>query len=75
MKKRYYRSYKFIGKITILLAAAPLFQFSQCMTYNRQVWGTYLNNLPNTLFSSFQSLLLAPLQFFISGGLDSLPMT
>ena len=50
------------------LAAMPLFQVSQCETFQRQVLANVANNLPATLFQIMQSFALLPIQFLLGGG-------
>ena len=48
------------------VAAAPLFQLSQCITFNSQVGQTVVNGLPNLFFSTLQSILLLPIQALLT---------
>jgi len=52
----------------VILAAAPLFQLSQCKTGTSQTLQTIANQLPSTIFSLLQSAALAPLFSLLSGG-------
>ena len=52
----------------VVLAAAPLFQLSQCKTGTSQVLQGIANQMPATIFSLLQSVALAPLYSFLSGG-------
>ena len=68
MKKKTIRRVRWASKLTVVVAAAPLFQFSQCITFNSQVGQTVLNGLPNLFFSTLQSIFLFPIQALLSGG-------
>ena len=68
MTKRRYRQYRLAGKLAIVLAAAPMFQFAQCASGVRQVSANMFNSLPSTIFSIWQGFALAPIQLLLSGG-------
>lgn len=54
-------------KLSVFMAAAPLFQLSQCETFSREVAANVANNLPATIFSITQSILLSPIIALLSG--------
>lgn len=62
MNSRKYRRVKLARKVMVILAAAPLFQLSQCETFNRQVLANVANNSPNVLFLTLQGIALAPIR-------------
>ena len=62
MKKTTLRRVKIARTVAVFLAAAPLFQFSQCITFNSMVGQSVANGLPNLFFSTLLSLALSPLQ-------------
>ncbi|HPF37064.1 MAG TPA: hypothetical protein P5081_19615 [Phycisphaerae bacterium] len=66
MKKSTLRRVKIARTVAIFVAAAPLFQLSQCTTFSSMVGQTVVNGLPNLFFSTFQSLLLLPLQSLLA---------
>ncbi len=66
MTKRSYNRYRVLRKLTLIMAAAPLFQLSQCGTGVNQVLKNVANNLPSTLFGIGEGLALAPLQYIYS---------
>ncbi len=57
-----------LRQVMILTAALPLFQFAQCQTGVNQVLKDVANSLPSTIFSAFQSALLAPFFAIVGGG-------
>ena len=67
MTRRTLKRFKLARRIAIVLAAAPLFQLSQCQTGVNQVLATSLNNTPATIFQVLNSLALSPL-FALLGG-------
>lgn len=67
MKKKTIGRVRWASKLAILVAAAPLFQLSQCITFNSQVGQSVVNGLPNLFYSSIQSVFLFPIQALISG--------
>lgn len=56
-----------LRKMAVVLAAAPLFQLSQCQTFAGNVGMNFVNGLPSLLFSTIQGLFLAPIQLLLSG--------
>lgn len=66
MTKRSYNRYRLLRKFTIIMAAAPLFQVSQCSTGVNQVFKSVANGLPSTLFSIAEGFALVPLQLIYS---------
>jgi len=68
MNRRSFRRYKIARKLTLILAAAPLFQLSACQTLTQQTFAIVINALPGTLFNIIQGILLAPIQALITGG-------
>ena len=60
-----YRNHRWIKKLMFIVAAAPLFQLSQCQTGFNQVFATTANNLPSTYFQVLNSLGLLPLQLLL----------
>jgi hypothetical protein len=70
MTKRRYNQYKLVRKLTLVLAAAPLFQFSQCMTGISQASAGVAtglgvsDNWPTTIINLFQSFT----QLFLGAG-------
>jgi len=71
MKKKTIRRVRWASKLAVILAAAPLFQLSQCITFNSQVGQTVLNGLPSLFFSTVQSLFLFPIQALLSGSFNT----
>ena len=68
MTKRTYMHYRWARRLALLLAAAPLFQLSQCSTGIRQVSNDMLQAMPSTIFGIVQGFLLLPLQLIFAGG-------
>lgn len=66
MKKTTFRRVKIARAVAVFVAAAPLFQLSQCITFNSQVGQTVVNGLPNLFFSTLQSILLLPIQALLT---------
>lgn len=66
MKKSTLRRVKIARTVALFVAAAPLFQLSQCTTFSSMVGQTVVNGLPSLFFSTFQSLLLAPIQALLA---------
>ncbi|MBN2560536.1 MAG: hypothetical protein JXQ75_06365 [Phycisphaerae bacterium] len=70
MTKRRYNQYKWVRKLAILMAAAPLFQMSQCATGLRQTAATVADGMgasdtwPVTIVTLLQNLAL----LFLGGG-------
>jgi hypothetical protein len=60
--KRSWTRYRLARRLAIILAAAPLFQISQCMTGINQTFMTFANNAPSTYFQVLNSLALLPIQ-------------
>lgn len=67
MNTRLSRRYKLARRVAIILAAAPLFQLSQCHTGVNQVLATTANNAPATVFQVLNGIFLAPLYALIGG--------
>lgn len=65
MRPRHVRRFR---QVLILTAALPLFQFAQCQTGVNRVLQDVANSLPSTIFSAFQSALLAPFFAIVAGG-------
>ncbi len=69
MTKRRFNQYKLARKLAIVVAAAPLFQFSQCMTGLQQASAGVATGLgvtdswPTTIINLFQSFT----QLFLGG--------
>ncbi len=55
-------------RIAIVMAAAPLFQLSQCATGVSQVFQTAANSAPSTVFSVLTNIALLPLRLLLTGG-------
>ena len=68
MKKKSLKKFRITRRIAILLAAAPLFQFSQCQTFNNRLAANFTNSLPSTTFSVLLSFALLPIRLILSGG-------
>lgn len=66
MKKSTLRRVKIARTVAVFVAAAPLFQFSQCITFNSMVGQTVVNGLPSLFFSTLQGLVLLPFQAIIA---------
>jgi len=64
MTKRRYHQYRLLRKLAIIMAAAPLFQLSQCSTGVRQVSAT----MANSMFGIVESIILMPFRWVLSGG-------
>lgn len=62
------KQYRLTRRLMVILAAAPLFQFTECKTVASQTGQLILNQLPSTLFSLVQSAALAPLFALLGGG-------
>jgi hypothetical protein len=62
MKNRSLLHYRWIKRAALIMAAAPLFQVSQCATGTSQVLADLANSLPATSFSILEGFLLLPLQ-------------
>lgn len=62
------KQYRLIRRLTMVLAAAPLFQLGQCRTGTSQTLQFVGNQLPSTLYSLVQSIVLAPLFSALGGG-------
>lgn len=62
------KQYRLTRRLMVVLAAAPLFQLSQCKTVASQTGQLILNQLPSTIFSLLQSAALAPLFSLLGGG-------
>jgi len=60
---RYHRTMR---RLAVLMAAAPLFQLSQCQTFVGQTGQNFANGLPSLLFSTIQGLFTAPLSALLS---------
>lgn len=71
MSPRRYRQYRWIRKLAIIMAAAPLFQAAQCATGVRQVSANVFNSLPATIFGIMEGFFLAPIQWLLSGALTA----
>ena len=61
------RKHRWVKRLMIVLAAAPLFQLSQCQSGVGQVFATTANNLPSTYFQVLNSLALLPIQLLLFG--------
>jgi hypothetical protein len=68
MTKRTLHHFRWMGKLAIILAAAPLFQLAQCDTGLLQVFAGVANAMPATMFSIMQGFLLLPLQLLSGSG-------
>lgn len=66
MKKKTIRRVRWASKLAVVVAAAPLFQLSQCVTFNSQVGQSVVNGLPSLFFSTIQGIFLFPIQALIS---------
>jgi hypothetical protein len=73
MKKKSIRRVRWASKLAVVVAAAPLFQFSQCITFNSQVAQSVINSLPSLYFSTIQSFFLLPIRTLLSGGFETIP--
>jgi len=60
---RYHRAMR---RLAVLMAAAPLFQLSQCQTFLGQTGQNFANGLPSLLFSTIQGLITAPISALLS---------
>lgn len=67
MNKRLLNRYRIARRIALFMAAAPLFQLSQCQTGINQVLATTLNNTPSTVFQVLLNIALAPIQLLLFG--------
>ncbi|HWL92616.1 MAG TPA: hypothetical protein VNT79_03705 [Phycisphaerae bacterium] len=68
MTKKAYKKFKITRRVALLLAAAPLFQLSQCNTFGNRVGANFTNALPSAVFQVLFSFALLPLQLIIGGG-------
>lgn len=68
MKPKHVRHVRWASKLAVFVAAAPLFQLSQCATFTSEVGQTVLNGLPSLFFSTIQSVFLLPIQILLGGG-------
>jgi hypothetical protein len=67
MTNRGFYHYRWVRKLAFVLAAAPLFQLSQCSTGLRQTMAGTVNSIPATMFGILESYLLLPLQIIFGG--------
>lgn len=68
MSRKLLKRYRLARRVALILAAAPLFQLSQCQTGVSMVLQDSVNALPSTAFNIFQSLALLPIQVLLGGG-------
>ncbi|MBX3394459.1 MAG: hypothetical protein KF841_03735 [Phycisphaerae bacterium] len=68
MKNKTARRFKVARRIAIVLAAAPLFQFQQCQTFNNRLGANFANALPSAVYSVLLNIALLPIQLILSGG-------
>lgn len=61
---KYHRTMR---RLAVVLAAAPLFQLSQCQTFVGQTGQSFANGLPSLLFGTIQGLITAPISALLSG--------
>jgi hypothetical protein len=60
--------YRWIKRLTFVLAAAPIFQATQCLTGTSMFFQNFANGLPSAYFQTLQSIALLPIQILIGGG-------
>jgi len=70
--RRILHRYRWVRRLALIAAAAPLFQAAACQTAFNQVGASFINGLPNLIFSTGQSVALGPLQVLIQGLLQSI---
>lgn len=68
MTQRTWKRCRWMRRVAIVLAAAPLFQLSQCSTGLVQVMTTSLNQAPSSFFQIVNGLALLPIQLLLGGG-------
>jgi hypothetical protein len=68
MTQRTYKHLRWTRRLAIVMAAAPLFQLSQCAHGLNQVMVTSLNQAPSSFFQLVNGLFLLPIQILIGGG-------
>ncbi len=63
------RRARLIRRVSILIAAAPLFQgVGWCETAFNRTGASTLNALPSTYFAIMQNIALLPIQYILTGG-------
>jgi hypothetical protein len=63
------RRAKLVRRITVLVAAAPLFQsIGWCQTAINRTAANTVNALPSTYYSVLEGIALLPIRLLISGG-------
>ena len=68
MTQRTWKRFRWTRRFAILMAAAPLFQLSQCAHGLNQVMVTSLNQAPSAFFQLVNGIFLMPAQIIIGGG-------
>ena len=68
MTQRNWIRYRWMRRVAIVLAVAPLFQFSACGTGVTQVTRNMINQAPASFFQLFNGLGLFPVELLLGGG-------
>lgn len=70
MTQRTWRRFRWMRRVAIVMAAAPLFQVSQCGHGLTQVVATSLNQAPASFFQMISGLATFPIRSLLSGGFN-----
>ncbi|HKQ50534.1 MAG TPA: hypothetical protein VJZ71_20855 [Phycisphaerae bacterium] len=68
MTQRTWKRFRWTRRVAIVMAAAPLFQLSQCGHGLTQVVATSLNQAPSAFFQLVNGVMLLPIQLLLGGG-------
>lgn len=68
MTQRTCRRLRWWRRLAIVMAAAPLFQLSQCGHGLTQVVATSINQAPSAFFQLVNGVFLLPIQLLLGGG-------
>lgn len=68
MTQRTWKRFRWTRRVAIVMAAAPLFQLSQCAHGLTQVVTTSINQAPSSFFQLVNGVMLLPIQLLLGGG-------
>jgi hypothetical protein len=68
MTQRSWLRYRWMRRVALGLAVAPLFQFSACATGITQVTRDMLNGAPASFFQMVNGLVILPVELLLGGG-------
>lgn len=68
MTQRTWKRIRWTRRLAIVMAAAPLFQLSQCGHGLTQVVATSLNQAPSAFYQIASGVFLLPIQLLLGGG-------